>query len=333
MRIPAFSFLRHFWKTDVTVCIPAYKAGKFIDRTLRCALGQTYTRLRILVAVDRSTDDTADIVRNFSRSDPRIDVIEHPVRQGWCANVNSLLSRIETRFFFLYFHDDLILPQYCDRLRNALLQMPDAASAHCDMQVFGDRDAFRPGHDYCGPVAKRVLTLWGLPERGAPLRSMVRTSSIGEDYRLPHEEPGGFTPVQTLLIRLMLAGPAVRVPETLYLRWARQGGVTDGWSHLSFDRILRGWQCDVARAFTIIDEKIASPDDRHAIKVALVLSVLLRVSGRCRAENRSLPRPQELHPDAPQLEILPDFDLFGPEIAHHVRSMHTHVTRLRAALS
>ena len=44
----------------VTVCIPAYQAEAFIDRTLRCARAQTHEAQRILVAIDRSEDGTED---------------------------------------------------------------------------------------------------------------------------------------------------------------------------------------------------------------------------------------------------------------------------------
>src|SRR6185437_12170453 len=109
--LKAPAVLRRFWKIDITICIPAYQAQAFIDRTLRCAQGQTYDRVRILVAVDRSNDCTAQICRAFAAEDPRIEVIEHNERLGWCRNVNALLDQTDTPFFFIYFHDDLILPQ------------------------------------------------------------------------------------------------------------------------------------------------------------------------------------------------------------------------------
>jgi glycosyltransferase involved in cell wall biosynthesis len=248
-----FSVLRRFRKTDLTICIPAYQAGGFIDRALRCAQGQTYGHVRILVAIDRSTDATADVCRRFASEDRRIDIVEHRERLGWCGNLNSLLERVDTRFFFLYFHDDLILPQYCEHLRDALLRSPEAASANADLVNFGKVDRIDPGRSYRGSTAQRLLESMVVPEPGALLRSMVRSSTIDKDYRLPPEEEGSVTRAP-MGLRMLAAGPAVRVAEALYLRWIREGGLTDGWKKSPFDRWLDGWIQNVGRAFAIIDK-------------------------------------------------------------------------------
>jgi glycosyltransferase involved in cell wall biosynthesis len=115
---------------DVSVCIPAYEAAAFIDRTLACARRQTHARLRILVSIDASEDATESICRRHAAGDPRIEVLAQPRRLGWSENANAVLARVRTPFCFLYFHDDIIVPDYVARLREALLQRPDAASAH-----------------------------------------------------------------------------------------------------------------------------------------------------------------------------------------------------------
>lgn len=330
LRSPAI--LRFFWKTDVTICIPAYQAAGFIDRTLRCAQGQTYRRLRILVTVDRSTDRTAHICRQFRKDDPRIEVVEHEERLGWCGNVNSLLERAETPFFFLYFHDDLILPQYCEQLREALLRFPEAASAHCDLLDFGKSDVFRPGRTYDGSIAQRLLTLLVNKHRWPPLRGMVRRERIGPDCRLPDEGLDGFSPGTILLMRLLAAGPAMRVPQTLYLHWIREAGLTDAWGFLPYETILRGRQVDLAQTFSLVDEKVSAKDDRRALKFAMTLYTFRKLAARCRAEGRPSPHMANLHPEA-CLELPTDVERFGPEIADWLRKEAAKAARQRKRLA
>lgn len=326
LRSPAI--LRLFWKTDVTICIPAFQAATFIDRTLRCAQGQTYGRVRILVAVDRSTDETARICRQFCKDDARIEVVEHEQRLGWCGNVNSLLERAETPFFFIYFHDDLILPQYCERLRETLLERRDAASAHCDLLDFGVQNILRPAQTYDGPVAQRLL-LWAIGKPGIALRSMTRRESVGPDYRLPPEESNSFVAGHIIQMRMIAAGPAVRVAETLYLRWAREGGLTEWWRRLPYETVLRGRQDELALTFSVVDETVSAPDDKHALKFALTLYAFRKLATRCRAEDRPLPRLADLHPDAPDLDLIPkDIERFGPEIANHLRKSATKTAKI-----
>jgi hypothetical protein len=314
------SILRLPWRTDITICIPAYQAGSFIDRTLRCAQGQTYGRVKILVAVDRSPDDTADICRQFQRADRRIEVIEHRDRLGWCGNVNSLLESVDTLFFTLYFHDDLILPQYCAALREALLQNAEAASSNCDFLTFGLADRLAPAQTFDGSIAERILTLWTTYPRGQFLRSMVRLDRVGPDYRLPPEDPGGFTSGHVLQTRTIAAGCAIHVPQTLYLRWARKGGMTHGWRSLPYEVVLRSRRADLARLFEIVDEQVSESTDRQVIKLAMTLDAYRRLAARCQVDGRAPPQVADLHPEAPELVVPDDVERFGPEIARYFRT-------------
>ena len=63
-------------EAEVTVCIPAWQAEPFIDRTLGCARKQTHSRLRILVSIDASDDATAEICQAHAELDPA----DHRVR-------------------------------------------------------------------------------------------------------------------------------------------------------------------------------------------------------------------------------------------------------------
>jgi hypothetical protein len=317
LRSPAI--LRYFWKTDLTICIPAFEAASFIDRSLRCAQRQTYNRLRILVSVDKSIDDTASICRAFAKEDARIEVIQHQERLGWCGNVNSLLERADTPFFFVYFHDDIIRPQYCWQLRGALLRNPAAASVHCDLLEFGSAHRLRPARRYKGSIATRLLTLFAVKERGTPLRSVIRQSMIGSDYRLPNDGETEMSPGLILLMHMMAAGPAVAVSETLYLRWKRQGGLTASWRQLPFEMIVQGWQKELARTFLLVEEKVDGSDDQNVVKFALILHALRQLSARCRVEGRPLLLGTDLHPNAPDLRVPDNVERFGSEIATHLR--------------
>jgi hypothetical protein len=328
-RIP---LLKRHEKADVTICIPAFEAAGFIDRTLRFAQGQTYRNIKILVSVDYSTDRTAEICRSFAALDPRMEIIEQGARLGWCGNVNALLVRVETPFFFIYFHDDIILPQYCERLRGALLSNPDAASANCDLLDFGLHNRLAPGRSYEGLIAKRILTLWGVPERGTPLRSMIRRDRMGSDFKLPPEEQDTLTPGQTFLLLMVAAGPAIHVPEVLYLRWNRKGGLLDGWSQMPLEKVIDGWRRDLQQVFSMVDQKVSDPEDREILKFAQTLYVLRHLAGPCRAHGRPLPKVGELHCDARASDLPPAVGRFGSEIAQWLELLHADVIRLRTEL-
>lgn len=56
--------------TEVTIVIPAYNAGKYINECLNSLYNQTLKNLEVLVINDGSTDDTENNVISFKESHP-----------------------------------------------------------------------------------------------------------------------------------------------------------------------------------------------------------------------------------------------------------------------
>jgi hypothetical protein len=261
----------------VSVLIPAYQAADFIERTLDCARGQTAAGIRILVSIDSSTDATAEICRAHGAEDDRIEVHAQGARLGWAQNVNFLLDRADTEFAFLYFHDDVIEPTYCERLVAALDNRPDAATAHCDVGHFGGSEKLIPGHPFeeLDPAVRLIDFLTHRPKPSL-LRAMLRMSSAGE-LRLPTDASGVWAnrPFQ---FDMVAAGPALHVPGPLYKRWdKREGGLTDGWLELPFDKMLAGLRMNAEAGAGTVERLDSPPELRAAALFALGVHSTLRL--------------------------------------------------------
>lgn len=264
----------------VSICIPAWQSQAFIGRTLDFALGQTHPGIRVLVSIDHCEDETVAICLERARHDRRLVVFAQAERLGWAGNVNFLLGQVATPYFLLYFHDDVIAPQYTARLLSALRARPDAASAYCPMDHFGAARPVSVGLAYEGTAAHRLATFLLAPDRGSPLRALTRSELLGRGLRMPTGAVDGLWANEPYLMRLVAAGPALHVPETLYFRWnQREGGLTDGWRRLSPAQVRAGYATNIGIALEIIDQATSDPAERLALAHCLYLYLLPRLRG------------------------------------------------------
>lgn len=292
-------------RADVSICVPAWEAERFIDRTLWCARRQTHADVRILVSVDHSEDETAEICRWHAGHDARIEVVVQPDRLGWSENCNVLLDRVDTDLFFFYFHDDVIDPTYTAKLRRALLDRPDAASAHCDLQFFGLKDDVAPGNDYRGSPARRVINWLVGPVRGTLLRSLTRRDVIAQGLRFPDIEANGWWRCQPYFLQLVASGPAVRVPEVLYRRWIREDSMSQIWNEPTEpERAYAGYTASARMCLELVEQLDADEDERDVARYCIYAVWMSLIS------HRELRREQQAEPFRPE-SVSPVFAAFA----------------------
>lgn len=308
---------------DVSILIPAYESASFIDRTLLFARGQTHGNISIIVSVDVSTDDTADIVRSHCAADARVTLHQQGARLGWAGNVNFLLHQVETPYFFIYFHDDILLPQYTQHMLQALQGAPEAAGVYCDMGHFGASDKVSSGPAYSGSTTARLLQLMLAPERGSPLRALLRSTVAGH-VRLPDLGAGGFWANEPFLMDMLAAGPLHHYPQVLYLRWSqRAGGLTDSWKDLPPGQVAHGWRANVEARLASIERAAVPEGDRRALQHALFLAVFPVVKDLCDEQGQHVfAAPADLHAEFANLGGIDRFAPFGDDIARWAAQRH-----------
>ncbi|MEZ5873579.1 MAG: glycosyltransferase family 2 protein [Hyphomicrobiales bacterium] len=264
-------------RKHVEICIPAYRAESFIERTLRCALGQSHSNISILVSVDQSEDATAEICNSVAKRESRIKLFVQEHRLGWAGNVNFLLDQVCAPFFFLYFHDDIIDSRYTELLLEAF-DNAGVASCHCDMGTFGATSHVLVGREYLNSPVQRLATFLVAPKRGTPLRSLTSSRILDSKLRLPTNAAGGLGANEPYIMRLLASGPAVRVPQILYWRWnQREGGLTEGWKKLSSLERHSVFRNTIAAAIEVVDDFATTPSEREALIFCLYVNMMVRL--------------------------------------------------------
>jgi glycosyltransferase involved in cell wall biosynthesis len=93
----------------VSICIPCYNAGEYIQETLKSVFSQTYQNIKVIVCDDRSTDNSVEKIKEFH--DPRLKLVINPKNLGQFANYNNALSHAVGKYVKLLCADDIIAPE------------------------------------------------------------------------------------------------------------------------------------------------------------------------------------------------------------------------------
>lgn len=159
----------------VSICIPCYNSENTIGKTIQSVLDQTYSDIEIIISDNASTDQTADVVRNFT--DSRIKLFVNDSNLGMFRNFQAALSRASGKYVKCLCADDVITPDCIEKQVNAFLQHPndDIVMVTCDKTVINEqgKTLFKKGYPakegvYNGMAAIRKSFLHGTNLFGEP---------------------------------------------------------------------------------------------------------------------------------------------------------------------
>lgn len=117
----------------VSIIIRAYNRGYIIGDAIRSALSQTYRNYEILIVDDGSTDNTRQIVEDFSND--RIRYLCHEQNRGVGAACNTGISAATGDFVAFLDSDDLWKPTYLERQIAFFLAHPEVNAVFSDVEI------------------------------------------------------------------------------------------------------------------------------------------------------------------------------------------------------
>src|SRR5689334_1086006 len=108
--------------TSVSVLIPCYKYGQFLEEAVSSVLDdQSGVDVRVLIIDDASPDDSAEVANKIAARDSRVEVIVHAVNKGNIATFNEgLLEWAHGDYCTLMSADDRLTPGALRRARDLL---------------------------------------------------------------------------------------------------------------------------------------------------------------------------------------------------------------------
>jgi len=76
-------------RPTVSVVVPCYRYGQYLDQCIASILGQEGVEVRVLIIDDASPDDSFETAQRLADSDPRVQARRHETNRGHIATYNE----------------------------------------------------------------------------------------------------------------------------------------------------------------------------------------------------------------------------------------------------
>ena len=186
--------------------MPAYNSEKYIAEAIESILNQPFTEFEFIIINDGSTDNTAEVVRQYT--DKRIKFIDNQKNQGLIAVLNQGLDLCRGEYIARMDSDDISHPQRFEKQLKYMDENPDVGVVGGWIQKFGETVKTNQIFKYPSQLYLLDLFLHGC--KFAHPTAMIRTSVLRENKiyynpQYPHAEDYGlwmqiarFAPIHNL---------------------------------------------------------------------------------------------------------------------------------------
>lgn len=123
----------------ISIVIPAYNVGSYLQECLDSVRNQTFSDIEAIVVNDASTDDVAQIAEAAATQDPRIRVIANNPNMGTHRTRMAGAEAATGEYTFFLDGDDALKPDMCEQLVQELSQHP-VDILHYGLTVIGAND-------------------------------------------------------------------------------------------------------------------------------------------------------------------------------------------------
>lgn len=170
----------------VSIIIPVYNVGKYLEECLDNVIAQTYRNLEIILVDDGSTDDSGSICDRYAKNDSRIHVIHSP-NKGLSAARNLGMSKMKGSYICFHDSDDWMDTNAIETLVNAAVETKaDIVSARIWIEYANHTNPqqvrIEGTHTYSG---RDIITAFSKGVFGNEVWNKLYRRECFEDIRFP----------------------------------------------------------------------------------------------------------------------------------------------------
>ncbi|WP_281639553.1 glycosyltransferase family 2 protein [Capnocytophaga sputigena] len=128
-------------KEKISVLIPTYNVGKFVEKAIRSVMQQSYTNLEIIVVDDFSTDDTFSILQKLANEDSRIKLFRNKQNMKIAATLNFAIEQASGKYIARIDGDDIADNTRIETLYNYLQEHLEVKLVSSNLFSINEKDA------------------------------------------------------------------------------------------------------------------------------------------------------------------------------------------------
>ena len=122
----------------VSIIMPSYNCGKYVEETIRSVQAQTYKNWEIIFVDDCSTDGTVKRVSELREKDSRIKLFQNKFNSGAAVSRNNALCEAKGRWIAFLDSDDLWEPEKLEKQVKFLEENEYKFSYTCYSEMDGE---------------------------------------------------------------------------------------------------------------------------------------------------------------------------------------------------
>lgn len=139
-------------KPLVTVVIPCFNHGKFIEAAITSAKQQTYSNVEVVVVDDGSTDEFTLAI--LTKLDPDVVVLRQ-ANQGPSIARNNAIRQSKGEYILALDSDNKIRPDYISKALNILIHYPEVGVVYGNFQYYGSHTGIKQQQEF--DIKKQLL--------------------------------------------------------------------------------------------------------------------------------------------------------------------------------
>lgn len=146
----------------ISIITPCYNAGKYLSEAIESVISQTYTNWELLIVDDCSTDNSADIIKEYALKDSRIRYFKTDKPSGSPTMPRNIgIQNTKGRYISFLDADDVILPSKLETQVNCFVDEKTAI-------VFSNYEKMEHNGRRSGRIIKapKVISYYKLLESG-----------------------------------------------------------------------------------------------------------------------------------------------------------------------